>query len=100
MKPCNTCPFLKNSGNFGSIEWLEDVFRLVVKKQTDMHTCHKTDPNADGFVQGNGERMCDGIRMIAANEKLGFYFYKNVHKNFSDFFNSYAEKMKILAGKK
>lgn len=96
MKPCNTCPFLKNSTNFGCREWLIDVAKLVLMKKTDSHTCHKTDPNADGYVKGNGKKMCDGIKMIAVNENLNVHIHKEVPKNFYSFFKEYAQKMKII----
>jgi len=96
MKPCNTCPFLTDSTNFGCREWVIDVARLYVHGKTEAHTCHKTDPNADGYVKGDGEKKCDGIKMIGINDKTGVHIHKSVPKSFMDFFERYAIKMRIM----
>lgn len=49
MKPCNTCPFLKGTENLGALDWLKDIAEGV-KRGSLSHSCHKTDPKADGYV--------------------------------------------------
>lgn len=69
MKPCNTCPFRKNSPNHGSAEWLIDVMKGLMAKNLE-HSCHKTDPNADGYVghQAGKDSICIGaVAMIKAD---------------------------------
>lgn len=62
MKPCNSCPFRKNTKNFGSPEWLIDVMRGIKKKNIS-YSCHKTDPKADGYVghKEGKDSVCMGI---------------------------------------
>lgn len=49
MKACNSCPFLKGTENLGAVDWLQDVM-AGIKRQCLSHSCHKTDPKADGYV--------------------------------------------------
>lgn len=50
IKPCATCPFRKDTANYGRIDYLQDVFVGVFIRKSIRHTCHKTDPKADGYV--------------------------------------------------
>ncbi|MGE0525866.1 MAG: hypothetical protein AB7G93_09650 [Bdellovibrionales bacterium] len=71
MKPCNECPFVKASPLDGSPDWLRDVFEFSRKDEYFYHTCHKTDPNADGFVGGKKKRECAGHLQMMFNEMEG-----------------------------
>lgn len=50
IKPCSTCPFRKDTTNYGRLDYLQDLFFGVFIKGAINHTCHKTDPNADGYI--------------------------------------------------
>lgn len=65
MKACNDCPFMKSSPLAGSPDWLTDVVNFHKKDPCFEHTCHKTDPNADGFAGKEKKRECIGhLRMV------------------------------------
>lgn len=93
MKTCDDCPFVVGSKNTGSPDWLKDVFGLYLRKSTS-HSCHKTDPIADGYIRGK-RKDCNGIKMIEINEKTKTHIHKNVYKNFLDFFETYIQKYKF-----
>lgn len=100
MNPCKTCPFLKDSKNYGSVDWLEDVFHLLQRENTS-HTCHSTDPIADGYIGGN-KRMCDGIKMLKINQDSNLHLHKKAFRNYKEFFNAqlFAIQTEILKTKK
>lgn len=50
-KPCKTCPFLIGTENIGASDWLVDVI-IGVKRENLDHSCHRTDPRADGYKAG------------------------------------------------
>lgn len=63
-KPCNDCPFLKATPLAGSPDWLRDVMEVGRRNPFFTHSCHKTDPQACGYV-GKKSRECAGhLRMI------------------------------------
>jgi len=66
-KPCSDCPFVVSTPLSGSVEWLEDVFKATMPEGSMMHSCHKTDPRADGYVRGKA-RMCSGYIQMLENE--------------------------------
>lgn len=68
MKHCSDCPFVRKNPLNGSPEWLRDVLTLSEKNPYFTHTCHKTDPNADGFVGGSKVVECKGHLQIIFNE--------------------------------
>lgn len=71
-KPCNDCPFMKSSPMNGSPEWLKDVLMLHDKSPYFRHTCHKTDPNADGYTGTKAKVMpCQGHLEMMMNEING-----------------------------
>lgn len=67
MRPCGDCPFMKSSPLAGSPDWLRDILEYHVKDQYFEHTCHKTDPKADGYVGGK-KRECKGHLFVIMNE--------------------------------
>lgn len=60
MKPCNDCPFVKKNPLNGSPDWLKDVIRRHKENEFFNHTCHKTDPKADGYKKAKKVRACHG----------------------------------------
>lgn len=95
-KPCNTCPFLRDTKNIGTREWLIDVFRILFHGSL-RHTCHKTDRNADGYV-GGSSKMCVGIKLVSENDRTGTYSNKNVFKTWPDFFKHHSKGQKFYEG--
>lgn len=86
MNPCKTCPFLKESKNYGSVDWLRDVFNLL-KEGNLNHSCHTTDPIADGYVGGE-KRFCDGIKMLKINDETKLHLHKRAFKNYREFYET------------
>ena len=74
IKPCTTCPFRKDKPNWGNLEWLEDVIKGLNLIKKDMggfqHTCHKTDPKADGYLghKEGKDSICYGMVAMIKNE--------------------------------
>lgn len=71
MKTCSDCPFVKSSPLVGSHEWLEDIIKIGARDPYFKHSCHKTDPNADGYVGGKKKRECKGHMKMMFNEMDG-----------------------------
>lgn len=67
--PCNDCPFVKENPKLGSPEWLGDVI-MGHRGPGFSHTCHKTDPKADGFVGGKTKLLCAGFERIKENRRM------------------------------
>jgi hypothetical protein len=93
VKPCSTCPFVIGSTNHGSPDWLKDVLGLAIHNK-GKHTCHRSDPKADGYIKGQ-PIDCSGFEMLKVNNDVGVYVNKNVFRNFREFFISYLERYKI-----
>lgn len=93
MKTCNDCPFMIETKSIGNVDWLKDVLHLAIHNSNN-HTCHKTDPNADGYIGGE-KRICNGIKMLNANDQSGVHVYKPVYRGWKEFFDSYLLKFKI-----
>lgn len=68
MKTCGDCPFMKSSPLVGSPDWLRDVLEFHTNNKYFEHTCHKTDPNADGYVGGKKKKECKGHLLMMMNE--------------------------------
>lgn len=66
-KPCDDCPFITSSPLEGSPEWLEDVLVNHAKDEFFRHTCHKTDPKADGYKGSRKVRYCSGHISVMMN---------------------------------
>jgi hypothetical protein len=67
MKACSDCPFMRSSPLVGATDWLEDVIKRNHMDQYFEHSCHKTDPNADGYIGGK-KRECKGHLQIIMNK--------------------------------
>jgi len=65
-KPCDSCPFLKTVPLDGAPDWALDVARGFWAKSIT-HSCHKSDPNADGFVGVKRTQHCIGILGVMKN---------------------------------
>lgn len=65
-KPCETCPFRKDIPLDGAPDWALDVLKGFVRGALS-HSCHKTDPNADGFKGGKRKQHCIGILGVMKN---------------------------------
>ena len=66
-KPCKECPFVKATSLAGAPDWLEDVMKLGMTGKDFTHSCHITDPDADGF-RGGKKRECTGHVHMIMNE--------------------------------
>ncbi len=66
--PCNECPFLKSTPLVGAPDWLKDVFAAVKEDPFFVHSCHQTDPRADGFKGIKKNRECAGNIFMMINE--------------------------------
>ena len=67
MKTCKDCPFVRAHPLAGSPDWLKDVLTLHSKDEFFRHTCHKTDPKADGFTGAKKVAECKGHLQIIFN---------------------------------
>lgn len=65
-KPCTTCPFRKDVPLDGAVDWALDVAKGFDRKNLS-HSCHNTDPNADGFKGGKKKQHCIGILGMMKN---------------------------------
>lgn len=70
-KPCDDCPFVKKNPLNGSPEWLADVIKFMKANKYFTHTCHKTDPNADGYNGSKKVVECAGHLRVLFNEMDG-----------------------------
>lgn len=68
MKACKDCPFKRSSELLGSPEWLTDVFKFSKQFEFFPHTCHKTDPKADGYKGAKKVRECAGHVQMLMNK--------------------------------
>lgn len=72
-KPCSTCPFVKNSQNEGAPDWFNDVIYGIMGGSL-VHSCHRTDPKADGFVGTEEVQHCVGfLGMMKQETKVDCY---------------------------
>jgi hypothetical protein len=65
-KPCATCPFRKDIPLDGAPDWATDVL-LGFRRGNLSHTCHKSDPKADGYVGGKRKQHCIGMLGMMKN---------------------------------
>jgi hypothetical protein len=67
-KPCNECPFLKSTPLVGAPDWLGDVMKMSQENPFFEHSCHQTDPKADGFKGSKKTHECKGRIKMLLNE--------------------------------
>lgn len=91
-EPCNTCPFRRHTENTGVIDWAYDVYRMI-RMSKFSHTCHKTDPNADGYVRGEAQQ-CAGIGLVNANDACGRHVFKDMFASWREFFEHHLDRIK------
>lgn len=65
-KPCTTCPFRKDIPLDGAPDWVLDVLRGFHQGNLS-HSCHNTDPKADGYKGGKRKQHCIGILGVMKN---------------------------------
>lgn len=70
MKPCTDCPFKVSSSLEGSPEWLKDIVKIrkLGGEEYGSHSCHQTDPNADGYKGSKKKRECMGYLTMIMNK--------------------------------
>lgn len=90
MNPCNDCPFKKPFKENGALDWITDVFNLDRIGGFFQHSCHKTDPRADGFVGGK-KRECVGAATIHMNAIDGTPGKGGVYDSFKDACKAHLE---------
>lgn len=91
MKACKDCPFKRSSPLNGSPEWLKDVLELNAKDPFFHHTCHKTDPKADGYVGGEKVMECGGHVQMMMNEIDGTHGKGGVYFSIKDMGREYLK---------
>lgn len=89
MNPCNTCPFLKKTPLEGAPDWLKDVIRLHKQDPFFNHTCHKTDPKADGYVGGKKVTSCAGHIQMIMNAVDGTPGHGGVYNSIAELAETY-----------
>ncbi len=98
MKSCNDCPFMKSSPLAGSPEWLNDVLLHAKNNPTFTHTCHKTDPKADGYNGSKEVRECRGHVRMLMNGFDRTPGQGGVWESYLEMAIAYAKKWKINLG--
>lgn len=68
-KPCDTCPFKKGTDNYGAADWFIDVCNGIMRGELN-HTCHKSDPKADGYKGAKEIQHCTGFLGMMKNSRM------------------------------
>lgn len=63
---CRTCPFRSDIPLVGRGDWLLDVIKGF-KTENLSHSCHATDPAADGYLGARKKQHCIGILGMMKN---------------------------------
>ncbi len=93
MKPCSDCPFMKSSPLQGAPEWLKDVMDIGLLHPSIRHSCHKTDPVADGFNgRAKKTRECSGHIRMMMNEMDKTPGRDGVYKSLQELAETYLRK--------
>src|SRR5262249_11379171 len=58
-KPCETCPFRSDIPLDGAPAWVNDILKGA-GKGTLQHSCHRSDPKADGYKGAKKTQHCIG----------------------------------------
>lgn len=88
-KPCSDCPFKKDSPLAGSPDWLEDILNYRKENRYFEHSCHKTDPNADGYSGGKKKLECAGHLQVMFNLMDGTPGKGGVYKSLDEMIETY-----------
>lgn len=65
-KPCDSCPFRSDIPLVGAPDWAHDVL-TGIRRGNLAHSCHKTDPKADGFKGTKKTYHCMGFLGLMKN---------------------------------
>lgn len=65
-KPCDSCPFRSDIPLDGAPDWAMDVLQGI-RRGNLKHSCHKTDPHADGFKGTKKIQHCMGFLGLMKN---------------------------------
>lgn len=65
-KPCDSCPFRSDIPLDGAPDWALDVLRGI-RRGNLAHSCHKTDPKADGYRGTSKTQHCMGFLGLMKN---------------------------------
>lgn len=65
-KPCDSCPFRSDIPLIGAPDWAMDVLQGI-RSGNLAHSCHKTDPKADGFKNTKKTQHCMGFLGLMKN---------------------------------
>jgi Arc/MetJ-type ribon-helix-helix transcriptional regulator len=88
-KPCNECPFLKATPLIGAPDWLKDILKFGRENPFFEHSCHKTDPLADGFAGAKEKRGCAGHLTMLVNEIDGTPGQGGVYRSRDELIETY-----------
>lgn len=105
-RPCKDCPFKRSTPHHEGVA--SDLVNLhgQIEKGGFLHSCHKTDPRSDGFVQGYTGPVfhCAGAMIMLKNEGpdaiQGWMLLKRVRKYMKtlkqdpDVFESFTEMVR------
>lgn len=89
-KPCSDCPFVIKNELKGAPDWLADVFYGHTLNASFRHTCHKTDPDADGYVRGEA-KSCVGFSLFTMNAASKRHIFKEAYPNLETLMMSYLK---------
>ena len=65
-KACDSCPFRSDIPLIGAPDWAHDVLKGI-RRGNLAHSCHKTDPKADGFKGTKKTQHCMGFLGLMKN---------------------------------
>jgi hypothetical protein len=91
MSACSNCPFKKSTALIGSPDWLRDVFDMHTRDKFFHHTCHKTDPKADGYMGAKKKTECGGHIIMMINEQQNTPGRGGVYNSISELVETYLK---------
>ncbi len=80
---------MKSTPLDGSPDWLSDVVKFYRKNKTFNHSCHKTDPKADGFTGAKKKKDCAGRMTMILNDFCETPGKNGVYKSIDELVNKY-----------
>ena len=96
MKPCGDCPFVKKTPLDGAPDWVTEVINLDRENPYFHHSCHKTDPNADGYKGAKKKTHCSGHMQMMFNSIDGTPGKGGVYESIVHLGLAYAEHYQNL----